>query len=155
MRKLRIELMRTYPVPRKKAFDYLDDFKTWPTWYAGMLEIIAPDEAAWSEAGDKVRFAYKLLGRRLEGECTLKEVHEGELVKFTATTPMVGDVHQEWFYGDAGESAFTLKVIMEIDEPTSFFGKVINKMVIPRVLERDLRHTLDHLEETFAMGIPG
>ncbi len=151
---MRIELMRTYPVPRKKAFDYLDDFTTWPTWYAGMLEIVDPQEAAWSLAGDKVRFAYKLLGRRLEGECTLEEAREADLVKFTATIPKVGDVHQEWFYGDAGEGAFTLKVIMETDEPTSFFGKVIDKTVIPRMLERDLRHTLDHLEETFAMGIP-
>ena len=151
---MRVELMRTYPVPRKKAFDYLDDFTTWPTWYAGMLEIIEPDTAAWSASGDKVRFAYKLLGRRLEGECTLEEVRDGELVKFTATIPMVGDVHQEWSYSDAGESAFTLKAVMETAEPTSFFGKVIDKMVIPRVLERDLRHTLDNLEETFAMGIP-
>jgi hypothetical protein len=152
---MRVELMRTFPVSRKKAFDYLDDFTTWPTWYAGMLEIIEPDKATWSAAGDKVRFAYKLLGRRLEGECTLEEVHEAELVKFTATIPTVGDVHQEWFYSDAGDEAFTLKVILETEEATSFFGKVIDKMVIPRVLERDLRHTLEHLEETFAIGIPG
>ncbi len=151
---MRIELMRTYPVPRKKAFDYLDDFTTWPTWYAGMLEILEPDKAAWNEAGDKVRFAYKLLGRRLEGECTLEEVREAELVKFTAKVPAVGDVHQEWFYRDAGEGAFTLRVILETEEPTSFFGKVIDKMVIPRVVERDLRSTLDSLEETFAIGIP-
>jgi hypothetical protein len=147
--------MRTFPVPRKKAFDYLDDFTTWPTWYAGMLEIIEPETAAWNEAGDKVRYAYRLLGRRIEGECTLEEIREAELAKFTAKAPMVGDVHQEWAYSDAGDSAFTLKVTMETDEPTSFFGKVIDKMVIPRVLERDLRHTLDHLEEIFAMGIPG
>lgn len=152
---MRVELKGTFAVPRKKAFDYLDDFTTWPTWYAGMLEIIEPDKATWSAAGDKVRFAYKLLGRRLEGECTLEEVHEAELVKFTATIPMVGDVHQEWFYSDAGDDAFTLKVILETEEATSFFGKVIDKMVIPRVLERDLRHTLEHLEETFAIGIPG
>jgi len=152
---MRVELMRTFPVARKKAFDYLDDFTTWPTWYAGMLEIIEPDKARWSAAGDKVRFAYKLLGRRLEGECTLEEVHEAELVKFTATIPTVGDVHQEWFYRDAGDDAFTLKVVLETEEATSFFGKVIDKMVIPRVLERDLRHTLEHLEETFAIGIPG
>lgn len=152
---MRVELMRTYPVPRKKAFDYLDDFTTWPAWYVGMLEIIEPDTAAWSAAGDKIRFAYKLLGRRLEGECTLEEVREAELVKFTASIPTVGDVHQEWVYSDAGDGAFTLKVIMETEEASSFFGKVIDKMVIPRVLERDLRLTLEHLEETFAIGIPG
>lgn len=152
---MRVELMRTYPVPRKKAFDYLDDFTTWPTWYTGMLEIVEPAMAAWSSPGDKVRFAYKLLGRRIEGECTLEEVREAELVKFTATIPMVGNVHQEWWYGEAGEGAFTLRVVMETDEPTNLFGKAIDRMVVPRVLERDLRVTLEHLEETFAMGIPG
>jgi uncharacterized protein YndB with AHSA1/START domain len=151
---LRVELTRTYPVPRKKAFDYLDDFTTWPTWYTGILEILEPDNAVWNTAGDKVHFAYRLLGRRLEGECTLTEVRDGELVKFTATMPMVGEVHQEWFYSNAGEDACTLKVSAETAEPTSYFGKVIDKMVIPRALERDLRHTLDNLEETFAMGIP-
>lgn len=152
---MRVEMMRTYPVPRKKAFDYLDDFTTWPTWYAGMLEIIDPDQAAWAAVGDKVRFAYKLLGRRLEGECTLKEVQEAELVKFTATIPMVGDVNQEWHYEDAEENAFALKVILETDESDNFFGAVIDKMVIPRILERDLKHTLDNLQETFVMGVPG
>lgn len=151
---MRVDLTKTFPVPRKKAFDYLDDFRTWPSWYAGMLEIIEPDKALWSSPGDKVRFAYKLLGRRLEGECTLEEVREAEFVKFTATIPTVGDVHQEWYYSDAGDAAFSLRVIMETTEPTSFFGKVIDKMVIPRVLERDLRNTLDALEETFAVGIP-
>lgn len=151
---MRVELTRTYPVPRKKAFDYLDDFRTWPSWYTGVLEIIDDATAAWDEAGDKVRFAYKLLGRRLEGECTLDDVVEAELVEFTATMPMVGDVHQKWSYRDAGEGAVTLTVGMETEEPTSIYGKMIDRMVIPRVLERDLRHTLDHLEETFAIGLP-
>lgn len=151
---MRVELTRTFPVPRKKAFDYLDDFTTWPAWYSGVLEILEADKAAWNAPGDKVRFAYKLLGRKLEGECTLDEVHEGELVKFTAEMAMVGEVHQEWIYSDAGEEAFTLKAIMETSEPTSFFGKMIDHTVIPRMLERDLRHTMDTLEETFAMGVP-
>ena len=151
---MRVELLRTYPGDAKKAFDYLDDYRTWPTWYTGMLEIIEPDAAAWDQPGDKVRFAYKLLGRRLEGECTLEEVRTAEYVRFTATVAMVGDVHQEWIYGDAGEDTFTLKAIMETDEPTSFFGKAVDKMIIPRILERDLKHTLDHLEEIFAMEIP-
>lgn len=152
---MRVELTRTYPVPRKKAFDYLDDFTTWPTWYSGMMEIIEPDKASWDTPGDKVRFAYKLLGRRVEGVCTLEDIDEAALVRFTATLPTVGDVHQEWTYRDAGDGAFTATVTMETAEPTSFFGKIIDSMVIPRLLERDLRHTLDSLEDTFAMGIPG
>ncbi len=151
---MRVELNRTFPVPRKKAFDYLDDFRTWPSWYSGMMEIVEPESAMWSAPGDRVRFAYKLLGRRLEGESTLEEVREAEFVKFTASIPTVGDVHQEWYYRDAGDADFNLRVVLETTEPTSFFGKVIDKAVIPRVIERDLQNTLDSLQETFAFGIP-
>lgn len=151
---MRVEIMRTFPVPRKKAFDYLDDFHTWPMWYSGILEIIDPEKAAWEKKGDKVRFAYKLLGRRVEGESTLEEVKEAEYVKMTSSVPTVGDIHQEWTYADAGDGAFSLKVIMETDEPTKFFGKLIDKMVIPKFLEKDLLTTFEHLEETFAVGVP-
>jgi hypothetical protein len=147
-------MARTYSVPRKKVFDYLNDFTTWPSWYTGVLEILNPEDAAWNKPGDKVRFAYKLLGRRLEGECVLDEVIAAELVKFTATMPMVGEVHQEWAYHDQGDGSVTIEVGMETAEPTSFFGKVIDRTVIPRVLERDLEHTLDTLEETFTIGLP-
>ncbi len=151
---MRIELTRTFPVPLKKAFDYLDDYTTWPAWYSGMIEILHDDKCAWAKPGDEVHFAYKLLGRRLEGLCILEEMREYELVKLTSKMPAVGDVRFEWKYEEAGDESFTLNTIMETDEPTSFFGKIVDKTVIPRMLERDLRHTMEHLEDTFALGIP-
>ena len=151
---MRIELKRTYPVPLKKAFDYLDDYTTWPAWYTGVLEILHPEKCAWDKPGDEVHFAYKLLGRRLEGVCTLEEIREYEFVKFMSKMPAVGIVHFEWMYEDAGHEAFTLTAVMETEEITNFFGKILDKTLIPRMLERDLRMTLDNLADTFALGIP-
>jgi hypothetical protein len=146
-------LEHTFPVSRKRAFDFLDDFTTWPAWYVGVLEIIDPDAAAWDKPGDTVRYYYKLLGRRLESLNTLEEVREAEFLKFTASS-VVAEVHFEWTYRDVGDDAFSMSVVMETTEPTNFFGRIIDKMVIPRMLERDLRHTFDNLEEIFAIGVP-
>lgn len=152
---MHFEVERKFPGDAKEAFDYLNDFRTWPEWYTGMIELIEPAKAAWAASGDRVKFAYRILGRRVEVECRLDELRPAEYVKLTATIPMVGDVKQEWIYDDSEEGFFTLKAVMETDEPTSFFGRAVDKMVIPRVLERDWRHTLDHLAEIFTFGIPG
>ncbi len=151
---MRVEIKRRLPVPSKKAFDYLADFRTWPMWYSGVLEIVDPDSAAWDKKGDSVRFAYKLLGRRLEGEAFLDVVEEAEYVKMHSTMPMVGEVSHEWIYEDVDEDEFTLVGIMETDEPTRVFGKLIDRMVVPKILERDLTTTFENLEETFALGVP-
>jgi hypothetical protein len=150
---MHVEMTRTFPVARKKAYDYLSDFTTWPAWYVGVLEIIDPDTAAWEKPGDQVRYYYRMLGRRIESVNTLEELREAEFVRFTAKSP-VAEVHFEWTYTDAGEDTFSANVIMETNEPTNFFGRIIDKMVIPRMLERDLKHTFDNVEEMFAVGIP-
>ena len=151
---MRVEIKRRLPVSSKKAFDYLADFRTWPMWYSGVLEIVDPDSAAWDKKGDSVRFAYTLLGRRLEGEAFLDVIEEAEYVKMHSTMPMVGWVSLEWVHEDVDEEAFTLVGIMETDEPTKVFGKLIDRMVVPKILERDLTTTFDNLEETFALGVP-
>jgi hypothetical protein len=81
------EVIRTYPVPLKMGFDYVDDFRMWPSWYVGMTNIIDPGHAAWLETGDEIRFGYKLLGRHLEGVAVLEERIDGELVRFHTDVP--------------------------------------------------------------------
>ena len=151
---MRKEITRTFPVPRKNAYDYLVDFHTWPLWYTGVIEILEPEKAVWEKPGDIVRYAYKLLGRRMEGQVVLEEMDPAVYVKMMSTIPTVGESHFEWFYSDAGDDSFTLKVVMETEEPTKLFGKIIEKTLLPKLLERDLMSTFDHLDETFALGIP-
>jgi hypothetical protein len=150
---MRTDMTRTYPVPLKKGFDYVDDFKTWPDWYVGMTAILEPEKGAWHTAGDEVRFAYKLLGRRLEGKAILDEYRDTELVKFHTEVPGLPVVHFEYHYREAGEAAFVLKVIMETEEPTSFFGKAIDRMLLPVALERDLRHSMENLDTIFTADL--
>jgi hypothetical protein len=152
---MRTELTYTYPVALKNGFDYLDDFRMWPDWYVGMLGIIDPETCAWAEPGDKVRFAYKLLGRRIEGTTILESWHEAELIAYHTEVPGLPVVHFEYHYSTTEPETFTLRVVMETEEPTSFFGRTIDRMLLPRVLERDLRHSMENLADIFAIGLPG
>ena len=150
---MRTELTRTFPVPLKKGFDYIDDFRMWPAWYVGMTEILAPEEGSWVEPADEVRFAYKLLGRHLECVAILEERKEGDLVRFRTEVPGLPVTHFVYHYAEAGSEAFILNVAMETDEPTSFFGKTIDRMLLPRMIERDLASSMENLHDIFATGV--
>ncbi len=68
--------------------------------------------------------------------------------------PGLPTLHETWQYSPKGENAFEIKVIQETEEATSFFGKAIDRMLLPRVLEKDLVRTLDNLTDIFSVGIP-
>ena len=167
---MRTDVTRRFSVPLKKCFDYLDDFNTWPDWYVGMTEILEPEEAAWGAPGDEVRFAYRLLGRRVEGKAILDEYRHSEAVEFHTDIPGLPVAHFEYHYQEgelplqqdvlgppfralAGEKDCVLEVIMETEEPTSFFGRTIDRMLLPTTLERDLRHSLDNLDTIFTADL--
>jgi len=149
----RVEQTRTYPGQvQQTAWNYMMDLHHLPEWYASLTEVIDPD-ARWSEPGDRFRFVYRLLGRRLEGEAILEEVQAPLILRYTAKTHWVPDVHFQWRHTVLGDG-FSTTVVMETDEPTSFFGKAVDRTLIPRVLERDLSRTLDNLADILTVGIP-
>lgn len=153
MTAVRTDVTRTYPIPVKKGFDYCDDFKTWPAWYVGMSEIIHPEEGRWHEIGDEVRFGYKLLGRHVEGVATLEERREMELVRFRTEVPGLPVFHFAYHYREVDPESFEMMVTMETEEPTSFFGKTIDRMLLPKVIERDLIRSMENLHDVFAAGL--
>ncbi len=146
----RVELTRTFPVELKPAWDYMNDPNHWMEWFANLLSV--EEDPRWAEPGDSVRFTYRLLGRTVEGTCTMTERDAPVLVAYTATIKGLPDVHHIWRHDEG--TPITTTVVMETEEPASFFGKVVDRMLIPRALERDLRRTLESLEEIFSMGVP-
>jgi hypothetical protein len=142
---LRTELERTLPGPLSKGFGYIDDFRTWPAWYKGMVEILEPDKGAWRQPGDEVRFAYALLGRRLEGSAVLERKREGELSVFRTRVPGLPTFHFEYHFAPDGPEAFSLKVVMQSEEPAGLLGMAFDRVILPRVVERDLRQSLENL----------
>lgn len=150
---MRFEETRTMPFDLKKGWDYINDFRRWPDFYAGLDHIIDPAMCSWSQAGDQVRFAYRLLGHRIEGSATLGQREEGSLVCFTANSPAIPDVTQEWHYTELDDH-FILRVVLDVKEATSFLGRVIVGTVLPKALGKDLTRTMDNLEDIFEVGIP-
>ncbi len=150
---MRFEETRTMPAELKKGWDYISDFRRWPDFYAGVDSIVDVDTCAWAEVGNQVRFTYRLLGRRIEGVATIDRREEGLLVIFTTKIPALPDVVQEWHYTDLDDH-FILRVVLETEGATSFMGRLIDGTLLPRVLEKDLRRTMDNLEDIFEMGIP-
>ena len=149
------ELTYTYPVPARKGFGYVDDFHTWPSWYVGMCEILDPEDAHWHEPGDEVRFAYTLLGRRVEGVAVLEERREPELARFRTEVPGLPVFHFTYEYIPKDRDVFELDVTMDSEEPTSFFGKTIERTLLPRTIERDIKRSLENLEDIFSAGLLG
>ena len=150
---MKTELTREFAIPMKVAYDYVNSFRSWPAWYAGMLEILDPGKGEWKVKGDRVRFAYRLLGRRVEGVAILEEKRENELTAFHTEVSGLPNVRFEYHYESKAPSAFQLRVVLQTEEPTSLFGKAIDRMVLPRVLERDLRQSLDNLQDIFGSGL--
>ena len=143
-----------FPISLKEMWDFSMDFNEWPLWYAGMLEIVEPEKCAWSKPGDSVRVAYKMLGRRIEYTCTVSEYKEYELVDFVAEPPVLPAAHFRWHWKPLGEERVELTVELESEEPTSFFGKVIEKTQVPRIYHKDTVRSLSNLEEIATVGIP-
>lgn len=150
---MRKEMTHTYDAPLKKGFDYIDDFKLWPDWYVGMTSIIDPETGKWSLPGDEVRFVYKLLGRRLEGVAILEEYKQFELVAFRTEVPGLPVVHFRYEYAETTPERFEVRAVLETDEPATFFGKAIDKALLPTILARDLKRSLENLEDIFASGV--
>ncbi len=147
----RTELTRTFPVEMKTSWDYLNDPHHWQEWFVNLISVENPD-VRWSEPGDSVRFSYRLLGRTITGECIIDEREEPTRIAYTARMAGFPDVHHRWDHTDLG-GVISTTVVLETDEPTSFFGKTIDRTLIPRALARDLRRTLDNLEDIFGHGL--
>lgn len=151
---MRVEMTHEYPVSLKEGYDYLMDVKCLPQWRSGLIEVIHPETTSWHTPGDRMRVAYMVLGRRVEAECTMEENREGEYVRFTTRTPGLPSVAETWHYTPEGDDAFAVRVIQETEEGTSFFGNTIDRMLLPRVIEKDLTRTLDNLADIFSVGVP-
>ncbi len=154
-RAVRIELTETFPVPLREGFEFLSQVDHWPNWHSGVTEIReAPKCGVWGKPGDTVLFCAKVLGRSLAGTVVMKEMRKYDLVRSVVTMLGLPEVHQEYRYTAADDDSFLLTVTLETEETTDFFGQVVDRTLLPRIMERDLRRTMVNLQDIFATGIP-
>jgi hypothetical protein len=144
-----VEMSRDYAVDRKRLFDHLVEPSNWPSYYNGMTEVLPYERFA--EPGDAVTFRYRLLGRVVEGTATLLDLQPGERFRSRAETRGLPTVEHDWAYED-GDEGTHLRVVMDTPPVESFFGRAIDRFIVPRQIERDLARTLDNVEDLVAVG---
>jgi uncharacterized protein YndB with AHSA1/START domain len=145
-----VELDRTYPIDRKLLFDHLTDPSIWPSYYNGMIEVEATGRFA--EPGDTVVAKHRLLGRVVDVEVTLLEVTPPERIRLRAETAGVPPIEHDWRYHEAGEDATRIEVAMTSVEVDSWLGRKLDRFVMARQLEKDLRRSLDNIGDLVAFG---
>lgn len=145
-----IELSRTYPVARRKGFEYFMDVGSWSDWTT--LDVVAPDEAAWERPGDTIRYARKtsLPGFPIQGTATLDDVTPDESVRMTLSTRGLPAMPVDCRFTHAGPGAFTLTLTVHTEDPVGFFEDALQRLLfLEAVTARDMRRCLAGLEKTF------
>jgi uncharacterized protein YndB with AHSA1/START domain len=145
---MRIELRRTYPVPRKLGFDYITDPRHWPDWVG--LELLDDEKAAWAKKGDGVPYRYRWMGVPMEGLGTLMKRVPGEYLLAEFKTGLLPLATFENKFENAGAHAFTYTYCVEYKLPEGLLGKVMDYgLMIGPYLKREMRLHMERLGEIF------
>jgi hypothetical protein len=144
-----VEMSRDYAADRTRLFDHLVEPANWPSYYNGIIEVLPYER--FQEPGDAVTFRYRLLGRTVEGTATLLELRAGERFRSRAEATGLPTVEHDWTYED-GDEGTHVRVVMDTPPVDSFFGRAIDRFIVPRQIERDLARTLDNVEDLVAVG---
>ena len=143
-----VSLQTELPIDRQRLFDYVTHPENWPSFYASVVSV---EPGPLSEPGDTVTGKYKLLGKVIDFEAELVDRRDGSLMDLIVRSSVLPDVRQTWRYaGDEGE--VRVDVTLTTIETEHWFGRIIDRTVIPGALERDIRTTLDSMGGLIAGG---
>ena len=150
---MRFQMMRTFPGPRQRGWDYIEDFRTWPEWMD--VDLIDSDESARTKPGDTVRLAGKVLGLPIRGELILEEFTAPEVSRTLYRWPGWPDIHVEQRYTHAGPGAFTLELTAHTREDEGWLGNAVawSMMNISQMMRRQVQSDFDRLDEAFRKGL--
>lgn len=147
------KMTRTFPVSRQRGWDYVEDFHTWPQWMN--VEVIDPDESAREKPGDTIRVGGKWLGLPIHGSLILEELVAPEMSQTLYRWPGWPDMHVEQHYSHAGPGAFTMDVVVYVDENEGWLGQSIAWMMTnaPLMMRQQIQSEFDRLDDAFRKGL--
>jgi hypothetical protein len=145
-----VEMTREYAIDRKVLFDYLTDPTNWPRYYNGMVEVVPPERFA--EPGDSLTARHRLLGRLTDVEVTLLELHAPDRIRLRAVVSGLPPVEHDWTYHEIDDGT-RVEVMMSTPEVDSWLGRTLDRFVVPRQLEKDLRRSLDNVTDLVEFGL--
>ena len=129
-----------YEAPIEKVFAFATDFTRYPEWnasYVSVDEVIGPVD----RVGTKVHAVLKIFGKQLPGWGEIVEVEPPHLIRMRSENEFGKN---ELVYRFTPEGTGT-KGEFEIDYElkSGIFGAITDKLFIERMIERDLRHSME------------
>ena len=146
----KVELTRHYSTARGDLFAYITEPDEWARWYNNCIAVRRSD--AWTTPGDEADLTFRLVGRDIDVSMELREYVPGEHTRVRVRAEGLPDVVQTWDLENA-DGGTSMSVVLETEESTSFFGKVIDRFLMPKTIERDLARSLDNLHDQVAIGL--
>ena len=137
-----VDMSREYPTERKALWDQLTDPEQLPTFYNNMIEARSE---RFTEPGDTVDVTYRLLGRNVAGTITLTDIVPGERLHVRGEIKGLPPVEHDWRYEDTDDGT-RVSVRLETQEVESWLGRSLDRLLIPRQLEKDLSRSLDNID---------
>lgn len=145
---MHVELTRTFPVSRKRGFDYFMDVTSWTDWTT--LDMTNAETVVWEKPGDAIRYSRKtaLPGFAMKGEAVLDEVEEDERILMTLTTTGLPAMPVACRFAHAGRGAFTLTLTVDTVDPSGYFEDALQQLLfVEAFTARDMKRCLDGLEK--------
>jgi hypothetical protein len=144
---VRIEVSYTFPVSVAEAFAYITDMKNWPEYWPDFIRIENPDEARWSNPGDKVTIVIRLLNRERALNMELKEFQQVMRVAYVSHQHGLPDVRHERHF-KAAPIGCEYRLVVEY-EPRQGFTGLFDRLLVKRSVERAMRKTVQNLDRVF------
>jgi hypothetical protein len=144
-----VEMTREYPVETRRLYDFCTDPFNWPRYYNNMLDATG---GRFQEPGDVATCRYRILGRVVDVNAEVLEGTPGEHLRLVGRTKGLPDTEQDWHY-ESTATGTRVHVTLRAPEPESWFGRALDRLVIPRQFEKDIARTLDNIGELVAAGM--
>lgn len=137
--------------PLEKVTSFARDPKHWNDWYVGLQE--ADEINGDGGAGTVVKHHYHMVGINFPVTSRVTEQKEGpkEAVnKLDFEGPLAG--HQQFLYRAMGDKT---EVTLDVDYtvPGKVLGRFADKLLIERLQEKAMEHTLDNLKLMSEAGV--
>ena len=141
----RVEMTRAFDVERGKLFAFITTPDAWPSWYNNCIAVHQAN--GWARVGDHAELTIRMLGRDVAVRMELDEYTVDTHTRIHTTAQGLPDVVQAWDLADTADGNTEVTVTLETAEATSFFGRVVDRFLLPKTIERDLARSLDNLED--------
>lgn len=131
--------------PFERVHGVAFDPTTWHLWFAGLAE---PDEIDGDGSeGTVVKAHYQMAGLRLPITTTVKEYSRDEgRSRWHAEFRGGVDGRHTWTYR-AADGGTDVSVELDYEVPGAALGRLMNRLVLERMQERNLEQTLANLKE--------